>query len=112
LLCAVSLNIWMFIGLRFVQGLAGSAGMVISRAAARDLYQGKALTKFIALLALVNGVAPILAPISGGVILNWATWHLVFYVLAAIGVFMLVVITFTFKETLPQHKLQTGGAWE
>ena len=73
LLCAFSPNIWVFVGLRFVQGFAGAAGIVIARASARDMYSGKDLTKFIALLALVNGAAPILAPIFGGAVLRWVS---------------------------------------
>ena len=66
ILCAFSPNIWVLIALRFIQGLTGAAGIVIARATARDLYSGKDLTKFVSLLALVNGAAPILTPISGG----------------------------------------------
>lgn len=60
LLCVFAPNIGMLIALRFIQGLTGSAGIVISRAVARDLYSGKELTRFFSLLMLVNGVAPLL----------------------------------------------------
>ena len=99
ILCAFSVNIWVFIGLRFVQGLTGAAGIVIARASARDMYSGNDLTKFMALLALVNGAAPILAPISGGFILNFAPWNAVFIILGVIGLIMFVVVTFSF----PRH---------
>ena len=65
-LCAFSTHIWVFIVLRFVQGVTGAAGIVIARASARDFHSGKDLTKFFASLALVNGAAPILAPIAVG----------------------------------------------
>ena len=100
-LCAISPNIWIFIGLRFVQGVTGAAGIVIARASARDMYSGKELTKFIALLALVNGAAPILAPISGGVILNFASWNAVFIILGLIGLLMFLAVFFFLPETLP-----------
>lgn len=51
--------------LRFLQGASGSAGIVISRAMVRDMYSGSEMTKFFSLLMLVNGAAPILAPIIG-----------------------------------------------
>ncbi len=70
LLCAFAPSIWTFILLRFMQGLAGSAGIVIARAVVRDLYSGTALTKFFSLLMLVNGVAPIAAPIAGAQLLR------------------------------------------
>ena len=63
LLCAFSPSIWFFIALRFIQGLSGAAGIVLSRAIVRDIYSGLEMTKFFSLLALVNGIAPILAPI-------------------------------------------------
>lgn len=108
-LCAISPNIWLFVALRFVQGVSGAAGIVIARASARDMYSGKELTKFIALLALVNGAAPILAPIVGGVILNFATWNTVFYTLGAIGLAMFVAVLFFLPETLPTEKRAEGS---
>jgi len=59
LLCVFGPSIWGLIILRlFLQGFAGSAGVVISRAIVRDLYSGSELTKFFSLLALINGLAP------------------------------------------------------
>src|SRR5699024_12760422 len=85
---ACSPTIWVFVGLRFIQGFTGAAGIGIARTSARDMYTGKDLTKFIALLALVNGAAPILATIFGGALLNWVSWHVVFLILGAIGLVM------------------------
>ena len=108
-LCAMATSIWMLIAMRFIQGAAGAAGAVIARAAARDMYSGKDLTKFIALLSLVNGAAPILAPIVGGFILQFTTWHTVFYILAAIGVVVFLGVVFFLEETLPADKRTAGG---
>lgn len=104
LLCALSPNIWMFIGMRFIQGFSGAAGIVIARASARDMYNGKDLTKFIALLALVNGAAPILAPIFGGAVLNLVSWPAVFIILSLIGLIMFIGVIFLLPETLPVEK--------
>ena len=65
LLCAVAPSAAALIGLRFVQGIGGAAGIAISRAIARDLYGGDALARFFSTLMLVNGTAPILAPVIG-----------------------------------------------
>lgn len=65
-------NIEIMIALRFIQGVTGGAASVISRAIASDMYKGKELTKFLSLLMLVNGVAPVIAPAIGGVILSLA----------------------------------------
>lgn len=109
LLCAFSTSIWAFIGLRFVQGFAGAAGIVIARASAKDMYSGKELTKFVALLSLVNGAAPILAPIFGGAVLRFVPWPAVFIILSLIGVAMFLAVAFTLTETLPEDKRAEGG---
>ena len=107
--CAFSTEIWMFIGLRFVQGVSGAAGIVIARASARDMYSGKDLTKFVALLALVNGAAPILAPIIGGGILKFATWNTVFFTLGGIGLLMFIAVIFFLPETLSVENRAEGS---
>lgn len=108
LLCGFSANIWTFIGLRFAQGFTGAAGIVIARASARDMYSGNHLTQFIALLALVNGAAPILAPILGGIILKWITWEAVFYILSLIGFIMVLAVLFFLPETLSESIRSQG----
>lgn len=108
-LCALSTHIWVFIVLRFVQGVTGAAGIVIARASARDLYSGKDLTKFIALLALVNGAAPILAPIAGGIVLNFTSWNAVFIILGIIGLVMFLGVLLFLPETLPREKRSEGS---
>ncbi|KAF6579651.1 multidrug effflux MFS transporter [Paenibacillus sp. EKM211P] len=109
LLCVFAPNIAVLIALRFIQGLTGSAGIVISRAVARDLYSGKELTRFFSLLMLVNGVAPIAAPVLGGVILNFVSWRGVFMVLCVVGVAMLIAVVLGLPETLPTNRRSSGG---
>lgn len=109
LLCVFAPNIGMLIALRFIQGLTGSAGIVISRAVARDLYSGKELTRFFSLLMLVNGVAPIAAPVLGGAILNFVSWRGVFMVLCVVGVAMLIAVVLGLPETLPTNRRSSGG---
>lgn len=109
LLCAISPSIWGLIFLRFIQGLAGSAGIVISRAIVRDLYSGSEMTKFFALLMLVNGVGPIIAPIIGGQLLHFTTWRGVFIVLSIVGAVMLLAVLFSLPETLPKQLRSQAG---
>lgn len=109
LLCVFSPNIWVFIVLRFLQGLAGAAGIVISRASVRDMYSGVELTKFFALLMLVNGAAPILAPIVGAEVLEFTSWRGVFSLLSVLGVVMLLGVLLGMKETLPVQRRSRGG---
>ncbi|MFS0566828.1 MULTISPECIES: multidrug effflux MFS transporter [Brevibacillus] len=109
MLCAVAPSIWTFVLLRFVQGLAGAAGIVIARAMVRDMYDGSEMTKFFALLMLVNGVAPIAAPIFGSQLLHFTTWEGVFVVLCLIGVMMFFVVMFGLPETLPLERRSKAG---
>ncbi|GGH80694.1 DHA1 family bicyclomycin/chloramphenicol resistance-like MFS transporter [Pullulanibacillus pueri] len=107
--CALSPSIWLLIILRFIQGVTGSAGIVIARAAVRDLYSGTELTKFFSLLMLVNGAAPILAPVAGGFLLKVTSWRGVFIVLTIIGIIMLLAVIFGLPETLPKERRFQGG---
>ncbi|SEN55434.1 multidrug effflux MFS transporter [Paenibacillus sp. OV219] len=109
LLCAIAPSIGTFIALRFIQGLAGSAGIVIARAIVRDLYTGPELTRFFSLLMLVNGIAPIAAPIVGGQLLHFTTWQGVFIVLAAIGLIMFLAVLLGLPETLSRERRAQGG---
>lgn len=98
-----SLNITMMIGLRLVQGLCAGAAAVISRAIASDMYSGKELTKFLAVLMLVNGVAPVLAPTLGGIILIFSNWHMVFIILTIFGIFMVLSTSLRIPESLSKQ---------
>lgn len=109
LICAFSQSIWFLIPLRLFQGLSGAAGIVISRAVVRDLYSGKELTKFFSMLALVQGLGPILAPIIGGQLLRFAPWQGVFIVLTTVGFIMFFIVFFGLPETLPPHSRSHGG---
>ncbi|RSD23773.1 multidrug effflux MFS transporter [Amycolatopsis eburnea] len=100
-LCAVSPDAWLLVGARFVQSLGAAAGIVIARATVRDLYSGTAMTKFFSTLMLVSGLAPILAPLLGGQLLNWTSWRGVFVVLAAFGALLLAVVAFFLPEPSP-----------
>jgi MFS transporter, DHA1 family, multidrug resistance protein len=97
------------VALRFVQGISGAAGIVISLAIARDLYTGTALARCIALLMTVNFVAPIIAPVLGGQLLIFTSWRGVFGALALLGLVALVASTFGLRETLEKSRRQSSG---
>lgn len=101
--CALVDNIYIFLAARLVQGLAGACGIVIARAIARDMCEGAELTTFYAILMMVNGMAPILAPVLGGQLLRIDSWHLIFVSLAGVGL-MMAVATLFYKETLAPEK--------
>ncbi|MNC02909.1 Bicyclomycin resistance protein [compost metagenome] len=109
LACVYSPDIWTFCALRLVQGLAGAAGIVLSRAVVRDMYTGTELTRCFAMLMLVNGAAPVLAPILGAQLLAWTSWRGIFMILAAIGAIMLASVWLWLPETLPRERRASGG---
>ena len=105
--CFFAGSIEPFLAFRFLQGFAGASGIVIARAIARDVAEGVELTRFLSVLMLVNGLAPILAPVAGGQILVLGSWRIIFAVLAAIGV-LLALWTLKTRETLPAEKRQAS----
>ncbi|MFP3893058.1 multidrug effflux MFS transporter [Exiguobacterium indicum] len=109
LACAMAPTIEVLIALRFIQGAAGASGIVISRAIVRDLFDGPELTRFFAALSLVNGTAPILAPVIGGQLLRFGDWHFVFYLLAILSTMMLLAVALRLPETLPLDRRVEGN---
>lgn len=102
-------SIGLLIGLRFIQGIAGATGQVLARAVARDLFSGKKLTRFYAMLNTVNGVFPIIAPIIGGFMIRYVDWEAIFVLLAVIGLAIALAVAWGLQESLPVAKRQTGG---
>lgn len=100
-LIASSHSVYLLIGLRFIQGLAGASGQVLSRAIASDLFSGPLLTKFYSMLSAVNGIFPVISPIIGGYIIKYVEWQGVFILLALIGFIVSIAIWMGIKETLP-----------
>jgi MFS transporter, DHA1 family, multidrug resistance protein len=109
LLCALAPTVLALTGLRFLQGLAGGAGIVIGRAVVRDLYAGAQAAKLFSSLMLVTGLAPILAPVVGAQILKVTTWHGIFVVLAALSAAIVTLAAIALPETLPKERRDPGG---
>ena len=100
--CVLAENIYLFLFFRFCAGFAGASGIVIARAIARDVCEGAELTRFFAVLMMVNGFAPIIAPVIGGQVLLFASWRATFVLLTLVGVF-LAGAALIYQETLPQE---------
>ncbi|MGW4687573.1 Bcr/CflA family multidrug efflux MFS transporter [Streptomyces sp. NPDC004244] len=107
--CALAPTAELLIGFRLLQGLAGSAGIVIARAVVRDLYDGVEMARFFSTLMLISGVAPIVAPLIGAQVLRFADWRGIFVVLAAVGLLLTLVAWRSLDETLPPARRHTGG---
>ena len=99
-------NIEAMIVLCVIQGLSSAGSVVISRAVATDLYRGREMTRFFGLLMTINGIAPIISPILGSLLLEYISWKGVFVFLALIGVVVLF-FCFRLKESLSaENRLQ------
>jgi MFS transporter, DHA1 family, multidrug resistance protein len=103
-ICALAPSIYLFIAARFLQGFAAAGGLVISRAIVRDIYSGRELTKFFSLLMLVGNLGPIVAPIVGGGVLAVTDWNGVFFVLALVGLVLVLTVSLKLEESLPVEK--------
>lgn len=111
LLCTHATSMGMLMTGRVFQGLGGSAGMVVTRAIVRDLYDEHEAALIYSQLMTVMGMAPILAPWVGGQILLYGNWRLIFYVLTGFGVFCFLATLFWLPETLPPQRRRAESAW-
>ncbi len=85
IVCALAPSIEVLVGARFVQALGGCAGAVVARAVVRDQFGHADTARILSLLMLVMGLAPIVAPMLGGLVLAVAGWRAIFWVLALFG---------------------------
>lgn len=106
LLCAIAPTIELLIAARFLQGFTAAGGVVLSRAVVSDVFTGREMTKFFALLMVINAVAPMAAPIAGGGILAlpFGGWESIFYFLSLLGFIMVAIVIVRLPETLPPEK--------
>lgn len=109
--CAFAPSIEVLLAARFLQGLCGSAGIVLSLAVARDLAEGVELVRLLALLTTVGALAPIVAPVVGGQLAAVVGWRGIFGVLAGIGAALLIVAATALPESLPREarRRRSGG---
>jgi DHA1 family bicyclomycin/chloramphenicol resistance-like MFS transporter len=109
LLCALAPSVWALIALRLAQGLCGAAGIVIARAIVRDLHEGAAAARVFALILVVTGLAPILAPIAGAAVLQVSTWRGIFVALAGVGAVISLATFVGLRESLPRERRRSDG---
>ena len=104
LLCAVAPTIGVLAAVRVLQGFSGAAVTVVAMAIVRDLFEGVAVARIMSRLMLVIGLAPILAPSLGGLILTVTSWRGIFVVLAGLAVLLSAVAALGIRETLPVER--------
>ena len=105
--CAVSANIYFLLAGRFFQAVGSGAVITVSTALIKDCFRGKVMRKILAITQALGVIAPMVAPLVGGVLLTFTDWRGSFYLLTALGTINLIV-AFLFCETLPEHKRYQG----
>lgn len=104
---ALTDNIWVFIAMRFVQGLSCSAGAVLARAIARDLSSGVEAAKIFSILMLITGIAPVAAPIFGSLMVGSVGWRGIMLTIVLFSLIMLLLTVSFLPESLPREKRET-----
>ncbi|MCU1572989.1 MAG: transporter [Micrococcaceae bacterium] len=107
---ALSTDITMLGVFRVLQGIGAAGGGVVAMAMVRDLFSGYALVRMFSRMALVNGMAPILAPVIGSQLLGIMAWPGIFWFLAAYGLVVLLAAMFLIVETLPSERRSGSGS--
>jgi len=102
-------GIELLIALRLVQGFAGAAGLVLSRAIAADLSEGATAVRALSLIAIVSGLGPLLAPVIGGFTHEWWGWRGSLATLGAVAAIMLLLAWWLVPESLPAAQRTAGG---
>lgn len=109
LACAFAPSVWALIVLRFLQGLGGGFGIVIARAVVRDRHAGADAARIYGVMIAMTGLAPILAPTLGALVLHATSWRGIFGLLAAVGAAIYVATLLGLPESLPAGRRHGGG---
>jgi DHA1 family bicyclomycin/chloramphenicol resistance-like MFS transporter len=99
--CSFAPTIEWLIVARFIQGIGACAGMTIPRAIVRDLHTGHEAARLMSLIMLVFSVSPMLAPITGSLVVQFGTWREIFWIISVLGLLSLALGFFLLKETRP-----------
>jgi DHA1 family bicyclomycin/chloramphenicol resistance-like MFS transporter len=105
--CAIAGNIetlWLF---RALQGMCAGTGMVVGRAIIRDCFHGVEAQRLMSQITLVFGIAPAIAPVLGGVLLNTMGWRSIFWTMLVLVIALLIWSLRSLPETLPVHARQS-----
>lgn len=107
--CALAPSLGWLVVLRFLQGFSGAAGVVIGRAVISDVATGDKAAKLLGVLMTLMGIAPVIAPVVGGAVIEAGDWRSVFWVLSATSLLALVTAAFAVPESLPPERRHRGG---
>lgn len=109
LLCAAAPSVGLLVAARFVHGVSGAAGIVIARAVVGDRARGAGAARAYGLLTMTAGVAPVVAPLTGGALVGAVGWRGIFLVLACLAALTFLGALFHVPESLPPDGRYGGG---
>jgi MFS transporter, DHA1 family, multidrug resistance protein len=98
--CALSETIVQLVTFRALQGMTAGAGVVVSRAIIRDMFQPADAQRVMSQVTIFFGVAPAIAPVMGGLLFVAAGWHAIFWLLVGVGLLLLGLSARYLPETL------------
>jgi DHA1 family bicyclomycin/chloramphenicol resistance-like MFS transporter len=102
--CALAPNLEVLLAFRVLQGLSAGGGVIVSRTVIRDLYDGDQAQRLMSRVMMIFGVAPAVAPIVGGLLLQVGPWRLIFWFLSVLGLLLAVVVVTLLPETHPVER--------
>jgi MFS transporter, DHA1 family, multidrug resistance protein len=94
---------------RFLQGIAGAAGMVLARAVITDRFDGADLPRYFSMLSVILAVAPVAAPVLGGMMLSLSGWRAIFVLLTVIAGLLATAVVVWVPESLPPEQRNRNG---
>lgn len=102
---ALATSVHALVGWRMLQGISTGAGIVVGRAMIRDLYQEEDAQRLMSMVTVFFSLAPVIAPVIGGVLFEAFGWRSIFWFLAAVGLVLVVAGSRLLRETLaPEHR--------
>ena len=108
-LCVLAPSIQIMIGLRLVQGFTGASGVVIARAVITDRARGRLAAQLFSTMNFASVLAPMAAPMLGGLIVTGLGWRAVFATLAVMNLCTLLGVLRYVDESLPEQRRRPRG---
>lgn len=107
--CAIAPTVLFLVAARVVQGVGGGIAAAVARAVIVDVAHGDMLARVMSILQALGGLAPMIAPVVGALVITVGTWREVFWVLAALGGLMVLTSVWFVPESLPPERRHSGG---
>ena len=108
--CAQAGSIEFLLGWRILQGLGASAGMVLAIAIIRDMHTGVEAARLLSMAILALSISPILAPLAGGLAIQFASWRVIFWGLGLVAIAVGILLATAMPETHPKARRSSPNA--